>query len=170
MNYFFSDWDAIVRAGIVTIVCYLILLIFLRISGKRTLSKMNAFDFVVTIALGSTLSTMTLNKSVSVAEGATELLVLILMQYIITSLSVRSKKVKNFVTSHPTMLLYKGEILHQNLRKERITLDELFLAARQGGYSKLEEIDVIILESTGDISIVKAMSENGNNALSDVSK
>jgi uncharacterized membrane protein YcaP (DUF421 family) len=87
------------------------LIILLRISGKRTLSKMNAFDFIVTIALGSTLATVLLNKSVSLADGVLALFLLIGLQFLITFFSVRSKRVSKLVKSIPTLLVYKGDLL-----------------------------------------------------------
>jgi uncharacterized membrane protein YcaP (DUF421 family) len=66
---FFYSWESIIRTGVTTILAYFCLILLLRISGKRTLSKMNAFDFVVTIALGSILATVLLNKSVALADG-----------------------------------------------------------------------------------------------------
>ncbi len=69
-NYFFDNWESIARTLTITISAYLILIFFLRVSGKRTLSKMNAFDFIITIALGSCLATVALNKEVALADGA----------------------------------------------------------------------------------------------------
>ena len=66
---FFDSWDSILRTAVITILAYILMIFFLRISGKRTLSKMNAFDFVVTIALGSTLATVSLSKNVALADS-----------------------------------------------------------------------------------------------------
>lgn len=93
-NIFFDSWDSILRTLVITILAYVALIILLRISGKRTLSKMNAFDFIVTIALGSTLATVLLNKSVSLADGVLALFLLIGLQFLITFFSVRSKSFK----------------------------------------------------------------------------
>jgi hypothetical protein len=67
---FFSGWDGLLRTLVVGVLAYVVLVGFLRLSGKRTLSKMNAFDLVVTVALGSTLATILLSKDVALAEGA----------------------------------------------------------------------------------------------------
>ena len=90
---FFDSWESILRTGVTTILAYSCRILLLRISGKRTLSKMNAFDFIVTIALGSILATVLLNKSVALADGVLAFLLLIFLQYIITWLSVRYKTV-----------------------------------------------------------------------------
>ena len=88
---FFSSWTSIARVLLVGVAAYagLLLLLLLRVSGKRTLTKMNAFDLVVTVALGSTLATVLLTKSVALADGLAAFALLILLQYGLTWLSVR---------------------------------------------------------------------------------
>ena len=86
----------------------LLLLLLLRVSGKRTLTKMNAFDLVVTVALGSTLATVLLTKSVALAEGLTAFVLLIFLQFVLTWLFVRSQAASRLVKSEPTLLVYQG--------------------------------------------------------------
>ncbi|WP_328517688.1 DUF421 domain-containing protein [Devosia algicola] len=98
---FFQDWEGIVRTLIVGVLAYVTLILFLRISGKRTLAKLNAFDLVVTVALGSTLSAIILQESVALAEGAVALALLIAAQFAVTFISVRSKPFAGLVRSEP---------------------------------------------------------------------
>lgn len=77
---FFDTWQGLGRIVVVGVLAYAALVIFLRFSGKRTLSKMNAFDLIVTVALGSTLATILLSKDVALAEGLLALLLLIALQ------------------------------------------------------------------------------------------
>ena len=84
---FFSSWTSIARVLLVGVAAYAGLL--LRVSGKRTLTKMNTFDLVVTVALGSTLATVLLTKSVALADGLAAFALLIFLQYGLTWLSVR---------------------------------------------------------------------------------
>lgn len=151
---FFDSWESVVRTFLITIMAYVGLVILLRVYGKRSLSKMNAFDFIVTVALGSSLATVALNKNVALVDGLLAFFLLLLLQYIITWLSVRVKMVKNLVTSQPSLLLYKGELFERAMKKERITLEELHSVARENGFQNLESVDAIVLESTGDIVII----------------
>lgn len=80
---FFDDFDDMLRVLVVGTLAYIVLLVSLRISGKRALSQMNAFDLVVTVALGSTLATVLLSSDVSLAEGILALSLLIGLQYAI---------------------------------------------------------------------------------------
>ncbi|KUJ86587.1 MAG: hypothetical protein XD36_2964 [Halomonas sp. 54_146] len=88
--YFFNGWGSLLRVIVVGVLAYAALVFFLRISGNRTLSKMNAFDLIVTVALGSTLATVLLSKDVALAEGAVAMALLISLQFIITWFSVRT--------------------------------------------------------------------------------
>lgn len=154
-NFFFNNWDDILRTASLTVLGYISMIILLRTSGKRTLSKMNAFDFIVTVALGSCLATLALNKNISLADGIVAFSLFIFLQYLLTWLSVRVKWVKSIITSSPTLIFYEGEFLYQVMKKERITIEEVFSASRQNGISNLDDIDMIILETTGDITIIK---------------
>ncbi|MEO6290346.1 MAG: YetF domain-containing protein [Ginsengibacter sp.] len=152
---FFDSWDGLLRAFIATVLAYITLLVMIRISGKRTLSKMNAYDFIVTIALGSCLATTALNKSIPLAEGALVYFTLIGLQLTITWSAVRSSKIKRFVSGSPTLLLYKGKFLNHAMRTQRITIEEVYVVARKQGIEELKNVDVIILETTGDITIIQ---------------
>lgn len=166
-KFFFDNWDSILRTFTITILAYIAMILLLRSSGKRTLSKMNAFDFIVTVALGSSLSAVSLNKSIALIDGVFAFFLLIFLQYTITWLSVRYKAVKHFITSKPTLLLYNGELLRDALKKERVTIEEINSAARNAGQEDLAKIDVMILESTGEITVIKKISSETPGALKD---
>ncbi|MGA9650228.1 DUF421 domain-containing protein [Pedobacter sp.] len=157
-NMFFDDWEGIFRAFIITVLGYGALVVAIRVSGKRTLSKMNAFDFIVTIALGSCLAAISLNKSIALTEGVVVYCTLIGLQYMITWLSVRVKSVKTIVSGRPVLLLYKGELLSDVLKKQRITIEEIYMAGRSHGVACLDEIEVVVLETTGDLTVIPKLS------------
>ncbi|UYG08412.1 DUF421 domain-containing protein [Halomonas sp. M4R1S46] len=100
----FSGWDSLLRTLIVGVLAYVVLIVFLRVSGKRTLSKMNAFDLVVTVALGSTLATVLLAKDVALAEGLLAFALLIGLRFAVTWSSVRARWVRRLATGEPLML------------------------------------------------------------------
>lgn len=165
---FFVSWESIIRTALSTVMAYALMIFMLRLSGKRTLAKMNAYDFIVTIALGSSFATVALSKDVAISDGAVVFLLLILMQYIITWLSVRNSTIKNLMTSQPTLLLYKGELFDQLVKKERITIDEIYTAMRKVGIAELKDVDIIVLETTGDITVVGKITGDIDKALKDV--
>lgn len=167
---FFASWESIVRTTVVTILAYLLLIVFLRVSGKRTLSKMNAFDFIVTIALGSTLATVMLNQNVPLADGALALFLLIFLQYAISYLSVRFNSVSRLVKSTPTLLAYKGSMLRDVMRKERIVPAEIQAILRKKGFSSLEQADAIALETDGSLTVIGQVNKEQSDLLQHVEK
>jgi uncharacterized membrane protein YcaP (DUF421 family) len=150
----FQSWSTVLRTALVGVLAYAVLVVALRFSGKRTLAKMNAFDFVVTVALGSTLATILLSKDVALAEGVTAILVLIGMQYVVAWLSVRSKTVRQLVRSEPRLLVRRGELLNGALKEERVSRDEALAAMRSEGFGDVSEVDALILETDGTFSVV----------------
>ncbi len=100
---FFDGWTGLVRVAVVGTCAYGALVVLLRISGKRTLAKLNAFDFVVTVALGSTLATVLLSSSVALAEGVLALALLVALQYAVAWASNRSTTVERLVKSEPDL-------------------------------------------------------------------
>lgn len=94
----FQELQGILRVLIVGLGACVSLIVVLRVTGKRTLSKMKAFDFVVTVALGSTLATVLLSKDVALAEGVAAFTLLVLLQYFVTFASVRSSRFRGLET------------------------------------------------------------------------
>ena len=156
---FFDSWQSIYRVLIVGALAYIALVFFLRISGKRTLSKMNAFDFIVTVALGSTLATVLLSKDVALLEGITALGLLIFLQYAVTWLSVRSDAFQGLLKATPSLLLYRGQYLTDAMKRERVTEEEVLAALRRQGVSS-DEVEAVVLETEGKLAIIKKPPED----------
>jgi len=165
---FFDSWPVLGRTLIVALIGYLVLVLFLRISGKRTLSKWNAFDFIVTIALGSTLASLLTSKNVALAQGALALGLLVGFQFVITWLSVRSRWVRRLIKAEPTLLLRDGMILHDALSQQRVTESEIRAAVRSKGIAALEDVRAIVLETDGTFSVIRSIDADTCSALTDV--
>jgi uncharacterized membrane protein YcaP (DUF421 family) len=165
---FFSGWDGLLPTVVVGLLAYLALVLFLRVSGKRTLSKMNAFDLVVTVALGSTLATVLLSKDVALAEGAVAFALLIGMQFVVTWSGFRVRWVRRLVTGEPLMLLYRGEFLSGALRDARVIEDEVRAAVRSAGLDSLDKVHAVVLETDGSFSVVRASDGGGDSSLAGV--
>lgn len=153
-DMFFQSWSGIVRTIVVGTLAYLFLVVSLRVSGKRTLAKLNAFDLVVTVAIGSTLATVLLSEKVALAEGVTALLLLIALQYLVTALSVRSRALARAVRSEPSLLLRHGEPVPGALRNARVTREELETVVRRAGQQDLAGVAAVILETDGSFSVI----------------
>jgi len=153
-NLFYKDVESLLHVGICSVISYLALFIFIRISGKRSLSKLNAFDFVVVVTLGSTLSSMILVK-VTIAEGCLALLIIIGLQYLLAYFAKSSKKAENFIISSPTLLFYNGIFLTDAMEKELITEKEIYAEIRKYRIESISDVSAVVIESNGEISVIK---------------
>lgn len=151
---FFDSWPGLLRVLVVGTAAYGALIVMLRASGKRTLSKMNAFDLVVTVALGSTLATVLLNVTVPLAEGVLALALLVYLQFAITWLSVRSPRFRNLIKGEPTLLVHDGQYLHSALVRQRVTQEEIDAALRDSGKSDLAQVKSVVLETDGSMTVI----------------
>ena len=165
---FYNSWSELLHTLIVGSLGYVALIILLRISGKRTLSKWNAFDFIVTIAFGTILGSILLSTNTSLLQGVLGFGLLILFQFIISWLSVRFKGVPGLINAQPTLLLYKGKLLHDALKRERITEGEIRAALRTSGIAALEDVDAVVLETNGSFSVIEEITTDSASALTDV--
>ncbi len=163
-SMFFQGWAGLGRVALVGTLAYVALVVTLRLSGKRTLSKMNAFDLVVTVALGSTLATVLLSKDVALAEGVAAFALLAALQFVVTWSALRSATVRRLVTSEPTLLYFGGQFLDAALRQQRVTRDEVLAAVRADGRPGLGAVAAVVLESDGSLAVVRTTA-SGDEAL-----
>lgn len=170
VDLFFKDPQALLRTLVVGFSAYICLILLLRISGKRTLSKMNAFDFVVTVALGSTLATILLSKEVTLAQGVMAFAVLIGAQYAVTWTSVRWEWIRGVVTGEPLMLVYDGQLLHQAMKKARVAESEIIATIRSHGLPGLQQTQAVVLETDGSFSVLPRQSQGAYGSLDGVRK
>lgn len=150
----FDSWAGIARVLVVGTLAYVLLILVLRITGKRTLSKMNAFDFIVTVALGSALASTILSKSVPLAEGMLGLLLLVMLQYVVTWLSARSEWFQSLVKAQPQLLVHRGAWMRDAMRRERITEEEVLAGMRNQGVPGIGNMTTVVLETDGSLSVL----------------
>lgn len=164
----FDAWADIGRIAAVGAAAYVSLVLVLRLSGKRTLAKLNAFDFVVTVALGSTLATILLNTSVSWLDGVVALGLLAALQWAVAWLGSRVPMVRKVVASRPSLLVSEGELLEDAMRRERVTAAEVNHAVRASGRGGLEGVAAVVLETDGTLSVIGVDSVADGACLRDV--
>ena len=152
----FNGWDGVLRILLIAPAAYVALILILRMSGKRTLAKLNAFDFVVTIAIGSTLASVITSSTLSLVDGLVALGLLVGMQFIVTAASVRLPWVNDVVKAEATLLVRKGELLPGAMRRQRITSDEIEAAIRQSGGRGVEDAEAVFLETDGSLAVTRA--------------
>lgn len=153
---FFDTWAGLGRVLAVGPFAYAALVLMIRVSGKRSLTKLNAFDLVVTVALGSILASTLLSKSVALAEGVLAIVLLLGMQFAITWLSVRSERFQDLIKAQPTLVMHRGRFLDAALRAERVTHEELLYVLRSSGVADPADVASVVLETDGSFSVLKS--------------
>lgn len=133
---------------------YIILITYVRIFGLRTFAKMTSFDFATTIAVGSTIATVCTNSKVSLGTGAVALFCIISVQAIFSFLQSRFSFFKIIAKNTPYLLMENGRVLHKNLKKCNVEEKELMAKLREKGVSRLEEVQAVVFESTGNFSVM----------------
>jgi len=169
-SMFFDGWTGLLRTVVLGVCSYACLVAFLRLSGKRTLAKMNAFDLVVTVALGSTLATILLSEEVSLAEGLLALALLISLQFMIAWLGMRWHGFGRLVKSEPSMLMYRGRFLERAMNRERVSREEVRAAARAAALGDLERAYAVVLETDGSFTVIPEESIGTGSAVEGVRK
>lgn len=151
---FFDNLVGLTRILVAAVIAYAWLVLVLRLSGKRSLAKLNAFDLVVTVALGSTLASVVLSKDVPLLEGLLAFVVLATLQWLVSRLSISSRWFRRLIRSNPRLLFEKGCYREAAMIAERITRSEIDAAIRSGGFGRLDEVGAVILETDGSLSVL----------------
>jgi uncharacterized membrane protein YcaP (DUF421 family) len=168
MIMFFNGWDGIIRVLVVGILAYVALVFLLRVMGKRTLSKMNAFDLVVTVAIGSMLANIFLSPDVALLEGVLGMGLLIMLQYVIAWLSVRVPKFAKLVKAQPVLLYYGDQFIQDMMKRERVLEAEIQAAVRAQGKADMEDVLGVVLETDGSFTVISKDSHKTLSALESV--
>jgi uncharacterized membrane protein YcaP (DUF421 family) len=166
----FDSWSDLVRVLAVGAAAYVTLVVVLRVAGKRTLAKLNAFDLVVTVALGSTLATILLSSDVSWSEGALAFALLAVLQVVVAWTVAHWPRSRQVVTSRPTVVLLDGRPLHDVLVAQRVSLADLRQAVRSSGTGDLSTVGAVVLETDGSLSVIPGEKLGDGSALEEVAR
>jgi uncharacterized membrane protein YcaP (DUF421 family) len=159
MNYFhlvgldpgMTILEKVIRAAVV----YLFLLIAFRLTGKRQVGQMTTFDLIVVLIISNVLQNAMIGPDNSVVGGILGATVILIVNFLVAELALRSRKAERILEPEPTVLIVNGKIVEKNLRKELISTAELHSALRKDGVISAEDVKLAVLEPNGTISIIK---------------
>lgn len=156
---FLDDGYGLLRILVIGPLAYIAVVVMLRVSGKRTLSKMNSFDFIVTVALGSVLASTIMTETVALLEGILGMGLLVLLQYVMTWLSVRSDRFSDLIKAEPSLLYHEGRYITSQMKRSRITESEVQAAIRAEGNASMDDVAAVVLETDGSFSVITSMPD-----------
>ena len=167
-DLFFSGWAELVRTLVVGTLAYFAVVLLLRGAGKRALTKMRAYDFVVTVALGSSLATALLSSQVKLDKAILGVALLLGLQRLFAWLSTRWRWFHDLVNNEPTLVFHQGRMLTGAIEDLNLTPDEIMAAARSQGQGNLEEIEAIVVETDGSFSVISRLVPGPASSLSNM--
>lgn len=145
-----SVWDIVLRTAVV----YLVVLVGLRLAGKREIGQMTVFDLVVLLLIANAVQNAMVGPDTSLAGGILAALVLLLLNASVARLRLRWPTMRRLVEGAPTLLVLRGQVLADNLRREGLDQETLEAALREHGVADLSAVDMAVLEIDGTISVV----------------
>ena len=155
-SWFSTSFAASVTVVLTAVGIYLVLVLFTRLAGLRTFSKMSTVDFAVTVAIGSVLASTTLTKDPPLAQSVVALAALFMMQYGASLLRMNSDTMIDVLDNRPVLVMAGPEILHENLKNVRMTENDLYAKLRQANVTRRDQIRAVVMETTGDVSVLHA--------------
>lgn len=153
-NIFYNNINTVFVTAVKGLLMYIILIAMLRITGKRSLSKFNIFDFVITIAIGSVFASTMTSNDVKLAQATTAMLVLLGGQYIMSRLALKYDKFERIIKADPALLFYNGNFNLETMKHERVTKREILQAVRGSGAGSLDQVQAVVLETDGQMSVI----------------
>lgn len=157
------DWTWITTTGsaalmvvLTAVGVYVSLLLFTRLAGLRSFSKLSSFDFAITVAIGSVVATVILSEDPPLVQGIVGLASLFAIQSIVSVLRNQSGRVRRAVDNTPLLLMAGDEVIEENLREARMTRDDLRAKLREANVIRRDQIRAVVMESTGDVSVLHA--------------
>ena len=154
-KWFAIEWQQIVGISLSALGLYLGVIVFTRLMGLRSFSKLSSYDFAMTVAIGSILASTILSDSPSLSQGLVAVAVLFLIQATISLIRRKFKPLKSIVDNQAIILMAHGEYFCDNLKEANLTNSDVQEVLRKNGLKSKSEVFAVIMETTGDMSVIK---------------
>lgn len=151
MDLFKNDaFEVVIRC----IIAMTTLFFMTKLLGKKQVSELSLFDYVVGISIGNFASEMAINLEAEFFNAMLAIVVFGVLAYIISILTLKSLKLRKFFIGSPTILLEHGNLIYKNMKKSMIDVNDILSQAREMGYFDISEVEFAILEANGKISFL----------------
>ena len=148
-------WHVLGEIFVRTLVIYLVVLIGVRLSGKREVGQMTPFDLTLLLLLSNSVQNAMTGPDTSLTGGIVAALTLLLMNYLIAEFSGANRRFRKFVQGQPSLLIHDGQVILPHMAKEHVSMDELQRALREHGINSYHDVALAVLEVDGSISCLK---------------
>ena len=137
-----------------TVILYFILMVGLRLMGKRQIGELEPSELVLTLIISDLAAVPMQDFGIPLVNGLFPIITLLCLSMLLSFFSLKSIRFRGLVCGHPTVIVREGKVLQQNMARNRFTVDELFEQLRCQGYSDLSAVKYAILETSGQVSIL----------------
>jgi len=137
-----------------TVAVYLVILVGLRLSGKREIGQMTVFDLVVLLLISNAVQNAMVGPDTSLIGGILAAIVLLVINLLVARLRLTSPRMRRWVEGTPTLLILHGKVIEEHLRREGIDEESLMAALREHGVPVISKVEMGVLEIDGSISVV----------------
>ena len=137
------------------IILYILVLVIMRLMGKREIGQMQPFELVIAIMIADLASIPMADIGIPLSNGIIPILALLLLQLLISIINVKSIKLRKFICGSPSILIYRGKIQEKTLKKEKITINELEERLRQNNVFSFGDVEYAILETSGQVTVIQ---------------
>lgn len=158
-GWWFSTWAEVLQIAVGAAFFYTLVVVLVRVLGKRTTSQMNNFDWIITIAVGSLAASGILLKNVAILDAVAAIVVLAALQYATTRLVLRSDTFANLVKAQPTLLTHRGKFLTDAMKSVRVSEEEIMAVLRSHGMRNAQDANWVILETNGEMTVIPKCDE-----------
>ena len=135
-----------------TIILYALVILVIRLMGKRQIGELQPYEFVITIMISDLAALPMQDTRLPLILGIIPIITLLFLKIVLSIIQLKSQKARKFLEGEPTILISRGKIHFENLKRQQINLDELMEELRLAGYFDLDEIEYGILENNGQMS------------------
>lgn len=143
--------EIIIRTGLI----YVLVLVGVRLTGKREVGQMTPFDLTLLLLLSNAVQNAMTGSDTSLAGGAVAAITLLVLNYFVAEASGANRKFRKLVQGSPSLLIHEGQLVTAHMAKEHVTLDEVQRACREHGINSISEVALGVLEVDGSISLLK---------------
>jgi len=150
-----TNWHVALAIVLRTTVIYVLVLLGIRLTGKREVGQMTPFDLTLLLLLSNSVQNAMTGPDTSLVGGIVAALVLLIMNYLLAEVSGVNRRFRRFIQGSPTLLIHNGEVVTAHCAKEHVSLDEIERALREHGVGSPREVALAVLEVDGSISVLK---------------
>jgi uncharacterized membrane protein YcaP (DUF421 family) len=151
----FSGWQVLLNITLRTLAVYFLVLVGVRLSGKREVGQMTPFDLTLLLLLSNSVQNAMTGSDNSLAGGAVAAVTLLVLNYLIAEVAGVNRRFRKFIKGQPSLLIHNGEIITSHCAREHISIDDIQQGLREHGISSVKEVAVGVLEVDGSISFLK---------------